>query len=282
MTGLYTLLAEAGGRLGSSAEARTLMAHACGCSVSGLLTLHEVDPEQGELFLDLVSRRLSGVPVQYLTAEAHFRTVTLTVGPGVFVPRPETEVMTGWALERLSRLTREGAVPRVVELCAGSGAISAAIAAELPGCEQHAVEISAEAAAFAMVNLAGTGVRLVEGDMAVSFPELNGSVDLVIANPPYIPLDEYEGVALDVREHEPAVALFSGSDGLDALRVVSRVAARLLKPGGVVCAEHADSQGQSAVQVFLEDGAYSRVQDHRDLTERPRFVSAVRAGLLAG
>lgn len=282
MTAFYTLLAKAGARLGSSAEARTLLAHACGCSVSGLLTLREVNPGQGELFEDLVLRRLAGVPVQYLTAEAHFRTVTVSVGPGVFIPRPETEVMTGWAIERLSRLRAEGADPRVVELCAGSGAISAAIAAELPGCEQHAVELSADASAYAMVNLAGTGVRLVEGDMAESFPELTGTVDLVIANPPYIPLDEFEGVARDVREHEPALALFSGSDGLDALRVVSKVAARLLKPGGVVVAEHADSQGVSAVQVFLEDGAYGRVQGHRDLTERPRFVTAVRAGLLAG
>jgi release factor glutamine methyltransferase len=169
-----------------------------------------------------------------------------------------------------------------VELCAGSGASSAAIAAERPGCRQYAVELSPAAARAAEANLAGTGVALAEGDMAGAFPELDGQVDLVIANPPYIPLEAWEHVAADVRTHEPALALFSGMDGLDAMKVVARAAARLLRPGGLVCAEHAEVQSESAVSVFARTGAFTQVADHTDLNDRPRFVTAVRAGKLAG
>jgi release factor glutamine methyltransferase len=142
--------------------------------------------------------------------------------------------------------------------------------------------LSEEAGRAARANLSGTGVDLVVDDMATAFPELDGTVDLVIANPPYIPLDAWEYVAADVREHEPDLALFSGPDGLDALNVVARVAARLLRPGGWVCAEHAEVQAESVVDVFLGTGAYASVADRRDLNDRPRFVTAVRAGKLAG
>ena len=172
--------------------------------------------------------------------------------------------------------------PVVVELCAGSGAISAAIAAERPGCRQYAVELSTRACRLAEQNLAGTGVALVEGDMADAFTELDGTVDLVIANPPYIPLEAWEYVAADVREHEPELALFSGADGLDALRVVARVAGRLLRPGGWVCAEHAEVQSEAVVDLFASAGAFTQVGDHVDLNDRPRYVTAVRAPKLAG
>jgi release factor glutamine methyltransferase len=123
---------------------------------------------------------------------------------------------------------------------------------------------------------------LAEGDMAEAFRELDGRVDLVIANPPYIPLEAWEGVAEDVRTHEPALALFSGTDGLDALKVVARTAARLLRPGGLVCAEHAEVQSASAVEVFSATRAFSQVVDNLDLNDRPRFVTALRVGKLAG
>ena len=279
---LNELLHQAGRDLGSAAEARLLLAHACGQQVTGILARMVVSPDEAIRFAELVSRRRDGEPVQYLTGEAAFRTITVSVGPGVFIPRPETEVMTGWALDRLREMAESGLVPRVVELCAGSGAISAAIAAELPGCDQYAVELSAEALDFAERNLADTGVALVAGDMAEALPWLDGSVDVVLANPPYIPLAEFEAVAVDVREHEPALALFSGADGLDALRVVARVASRLLRPGGLVCAEHADSQGEAAVELFVEPSAFTRVRDNRDLTGRPRFITAIRADRPAG
>lgn len=278
MTSPGALLAGAAERLGSPAEARTLLAHAAGVEPGRLAILADVGADAEAAFADLVERRAAGVPVQYLTGRAWFRTVSVAVGPGVFIPRPETEVMTGWAIERLRTLD----APVVVELCAGSGAISAAIAAELPGCTQYAVELSADAVQAARANLAGTGVTIVEGDMADAFPELDGTVDLVIANPPYIPLEAWEYVAADVREHEPDLALFSGWDGLDALRVVAGVASRLLRPGGWVCAEHAEVQSEAVVELFVGAGAFATVADKRDLNDRPRFVTATRAAKLAG
>ena len=278
MTSPAALVAGAAGTLGSAAEARTLLAHAAGVEPARLAVLGEVPDEVAEAFAALVERRAGGEPVQYLTGRAWFRTISVAVGPGVFIPRPETEVMTGWAIERLRGLD----APVVVELCAGSGAISAAIAAEVPGCSQYAVELSSDACRAARANLAGTGVQLVEGDMAEAFPELDGTVDLVIANPPYIPLEAWEYVAADVREHEPELALFSGADGLDALRVVARVAARLLRPGGWVCAEHAEVQSEAVVELFVAAGAFASVADRKDLNDRPRYVTATRAGKLAG
>ena len=279
MTAVAALLAGGAETLGSAAEARTLLAHAAGVEPSRLAVLAGISDEVAAAFGVLVEQRAAGVPVQYLTGRAWFRTVSVAVGPGVFIPRPETEVMTGWAIDRLHELPGR---PVVVELCAGSGAVSAAIAAELPGCQQHAVELSPDAVRAARANLAGTGFALVEGDMATAFPELDGTVDLVIANPPYIPLEAWEYVATDVREHEPELALFSGPDGLDALRVVARVAARLLRPGGWVCAEHAEVQSDAVVDLFVGTGAYASVTDRHDLNDRPRFVTAVRAGKLAG
>lgn len=278
MIATTALIAEGTRRLGSAAEARTLLAHAAGVDASRLALLDGIG--EGALcdYRTLLARREAGEPVQYLTGWAGFRTVEVAVAPGVFIPRPETEVMTGWAIEQLTGKPE----PVVVELCAGSGAISAAIAAEAPGARQYAVELSEQAAAMAARNLAGTGVDLRVGDMADSFHDLDGAVDLVIANPPYIPWEMWEHVAEDVRTHEPELALFSGADGLDALRVVASVAARLLRPGGQVCAEHAEVQQDAVVQVFVHTNAFSGVSDHRDLAGRPRFVTGVRAANLAG
>lgn len=268
-------LAESGGQ-SPAAEARTLLAHVLGCEPAGLLLEPEIGPETAARFAALVDRRAAGIPMQHLTGEAWFRTVRVAVGPGVFIPRPETEVMTGWAIERLTELRAAGTAPAVVELCAGSGAISRAIAAEVPGCVQYAVELSAEAYPYLVRNLAGTGVTALEGDMADTLPELDGEVDLVICNPPYVPLAAYEGVTEEVRRHEPPLALFSGPDGLEAMRVVAVTAARLVRPGGLVCAEHAEVQKHSAPAVFVEHGGWDRVRDRRDLAARPRFVTAVR------
>lgn len=279
MPGVPALLAEGTRLLGSVAEARTLLAHAAGEEPSRLALRPAVPDGVARAYADLLARRAAGEPVQYLTGRAWFRTVEVAVEPGVFIPRPETELMAGWAIERLRELPGE---PVVVELCAGSGAISAAIAAERPGCRQYAVELSEVAARNASANLAGTGVALAEGDMADAFAELDGTVDLVIANPPYIPLEAWEQVAVDVRTHEPDLALFSGIDGLDALRVVARVASRLLRPGGLACAEHAEVQSEAVVALFADAGAFTRVFDHRDYNDRPRYVTAVRAAKLAG
>lgn len=278
MTAVAALIAEGSAQLGSVAEARALLAHAAGLDLTRLALAEALPGQAVAEYRGLLERRASGIPVQYLTGRAAFRTVEVAVAPGVFIPRPETEVMTGWAIEWL----RDLPAPVVVELCAGSGAISLALATEAPQARQYAVELSAEAARLAAVNLTRTGVDLRVGDMADAFAELDGSVDLVIANPPYIPLDAWEGVSVEVRTHEPELALFSGPDGLDALRVVAAVAARLLRPGGVVCAEHAESQSEQVTALFAGSGWYHTVRDHTDLTDRPRFVTGVRGESLAG
>ena len=266
----------AGGVESAAQDARLLLSFVAGIEMVRLPLLVELDDDHVRRFEGLVARRAERVPLQHLTGRAHFRRVELAVGPGVFVPRPETEVMTGWAIEALAEMTTLHHRPLVVELGTGSGAIAKAIATELTRTDVHAVELSPEAAAYARRNLADTLVELHVGDMAGALPELDGTVDLVVANPPYIPLEAYASVPPEVRDHDPLLALFSGEDGLDAMRVVAQVAARLLRPAGFVAVEHADVQGESAVEVFVRHGAFRGVRDHRDLSARPRFVTAVR------
>ena len=225
----------------------------------------------------LVERRAAREPLQHLTGTAGFRHLDIAVGPGVFVPRPETELLAGAAVDELSRVVADGvAHPVAVDLCTGSGAIAAALATEVPASRVTAVELSESAFAFAVRNGGPVGVDVRLGDMAEAVDDLAGSVHVVTANPPYIPLDAFESVAREAREHEPPLALWSGSDGLDALRVVAQVAARLLLPGGLVLCEHADVQGESAPLVFAAAGRWSEVRDNPDLVGRPRFVSARR------
>ncbi|QWZ08929.1 peptide chain release factor N(5)-glutamine methyltransferase [Nocardioides panacis] len=255
-------------------DAAELLAHVLGTTRSRLGLVDAVTPEQAETYDALVTRRAAREPLQHLTGSAAFRYVELAVGPGVFVPRPETELLAGWAVEQAAAVVAAGRVPVVVDLCTGSGAIALAVATEVPTAEVHAVELGDPAVEWAARNLSGTGVDLRHGDMADAFPDLDGTVDVVVCNPPYIPLDAYESVAPEARDHDPELALFSGQDGLVAMRVVERVAARLLVPSGVVGAEHADAQGSSAPAVFVATGRWSDVRDHADLAGRSRFVTA--------
>jgi release factor glutamine methyltransferase len=263
-------------------EARQLLAYAAGVELARLPLLDAVEDAQAAYFEVLIKKRARRIPLQHLTGRAHFRYLEVEVGPGVFVPRPETEVMTGWAIEQLRPMVYAVAggesrrLPVVVELGTGSGAVAKSIALELTGTRVHAVELSEEAAAYAARNLADTTVELHVQDMIGALPELSGSVDLVIANPPYIPLEAFESVLPEVRDYDPPLALFSGDDGLDAIKVVAAEAARLLRPAGLLCVEHADVQGESAQQVLVEHGAFAGVRDHLDLNGRPRFVTAVR------
>ena len=251
-------------------DAAELLAHVLGTSRSRLPLVDSVPAEVVQRYDDLVARRAAREPLQHLTGTAYFRNVELLVGPGVFVPRPETELLAGWAVELAGRVEH----PVVVDLCTGSGAVAKAIADEVPGARVHAVELDPDAHAWAERNLAGTGVDLRRGDMAEAFDDLAGTVDVITCNPPYIPLDAWESVAPEVRDHDPQLALWSGADGLDALRILERRAAALLKPGGAVGAEHADQQGESAPAVFTASGRWSEVRDHPDLAGRPRFVTA--------
>lgn len=281
-TGVRELIMEAAARLREAgvgspdADARLLLAHACGIEPSRLLFLDQLDHDQQAAYAELIRRRAERTPLQHLTGRAYFRRVELAVGPGVFVPRPETEVMTGWAIEGLQTLLAEGRTPLVIELGTGSGAIAKAIADEAPGCAVIAIERDHRAAEWAAGNLAGTGVELIEADMGRLPGDWDGRCDLVISNPPYIPLEAFESVEPEARDHDPEPALFSGLDGLDAIRVVATTAARLLRPGGRVATEHSDLQGDAVVEIFARHGDFDAVRDHRDLTGRSRFTTAVR------
>jgi release factor glutamine methyltransferase len=253
-------------------DAAELLAHVLGTTRSRLPLVDTVpDDVQGQ-FDALIARRATREPLQHLTGTAYFRHVELAVGPGVFVPRPETELLAGWAVEQAASTT--GRAPVVVDLCTGSGAVAKAIADEVPAASVHAVELDEAALPWAERNLSGTGVDLREGDMATAFDDLAGTVDVLTCNPPYIPLDAWESVAPEARDHDPHLALFSGADGLDAIRVLERRAALLLRPGGVVGFEHADAQGESAPAVFSATGRWSDVRDHADLAGRARFTTA--------
>jgi release factor glutamine methyltransferase len=271
---LRVALAEAAATLAAAGvpsarhDAEVLAAHSLGVERRDLWRHAAVGPD----FPAYVGRRAAREPLQHITGTAPFRHLELRVGPGVFVPRPETEVVVDAVLGRLARLER----PRVVDLCTGSGAIALAVATEVPGSRVFAVEADPGAHAWAARNCAGSAVDLRLGDMADAFPELDGAVDVVVSNPPYIPV----GAVIrdpEVATHDPALALWSGADGLDAVRVVEQVAARLLRPGGAVVVEHADLQGESAPSVFTAASRWTDVRDHQDLAGRDRYLTAVLA-----
>lgn len=253
-------------------DAEILLSHVTGVPRLALVRSAKPNDIQYAAYKALIERRASREPLQHLTGSASFRYVDLDVGPGVFIPRPETELLAGWAIEKAKRIDS----PIVVDLCTGSGAIALSLVDEVPGARVHAVELDERAFGWAHRNLAGTGVDLRQGDMAAAFAELDGTVDIVVSNPPYIPLDAWESVEAEVRDHDPSLALWSGDDGLDAMRIVESTAFRLLKPGGVVAAEHADVQGESAPAVFSVSGRWTLVRDNADYADRPRFVTAAK------
>jgi release factor glutamine methyltransferase len=256
-------------------DADVLLAHVLGVDRSRLALVDDVPPPLAEQYDALVARRAAREPLQHLTGVAHFRYVDLEVGPGVFVPRPETELLAGWAAEAaLAAAGERDHDPVVVDLGTGSGAIAKAVAHEVPVAQVHAVELDERAHAWAARNLAGTGVDLRQGDLAAAFDDLAGVVDVVVSNPPYIPHEAWESVAAEARDHDPSLALWSGGDGLDTIRVVERRAALLLRPGGVLGVEHADVQGESAPAVLSATGRWEHVRDHPDLAGRARFVTA--------
>ena len=226
-------------------------------------------------FDDLVARRAERIPLQHLTGVAYFRKTSVAVGPGVFSPRPETELVAGVAIDRLIGTTGR-AGDHVVDLCAGSGAIAASVVTEVAGVTVHAVERDPAAAPWLQHNAREHGFTAHVADIADCLPYLNGLVDVVVANPPYIP----EGCVPrdpEVARFDPPGALYSGMDGLDHIRLVEQTARRLLRPGGTVVVEHGDLQGTAAPGVFDESDAWVDVIDHVDLTGRDRYLTAVRA-----
>ena len=226
-----------------------------------------------DTFAKLISRRAAHEPLQYLTGIAYFRHLEIEVGPGVLVPRPESELLVEAVLTHIKNLEEKVAGEiSVIDLGAGSGALSLAIATEAPRSRVIAVEKSADAIVWLKKNVAriSENVRVVEGDVADVLPGVK--CDAVIANPPYVP--DNQSLPRDVAEHEPHIALFGGATGLELPKRFIDAAARLLKSGGVLAIEHTEDQG-AAIDALLSK-EFIDIAVHQDLTGRPRWSSAVR------
>ena len=266
-------------------DAELLLAHVLGVERSQLFAVTEISDEQLFDYENFVARRANRVPLQHLTGIAYFRHLELAVGPGVFVPRPETELLVEAAITHLKTVE----APRIaVDLCSGSGAIALSLALEVPGTTVHAVELSEDAFKWLTHNVVDHAAKLeaVESHIIVHhgnagdrslLRELFGHVDALVSNPPYIP-SEMIPRDPEARDHDPAMALFSGHDGLDLAREVVVVAADLLKPNGFIGMEHADVQGESMPELFdAMPGVWSQVKDNLDYNKLPRFTTAVRS-----
>lgn len=261
------------------ADAEQLAAALLGVERTKLMMVPLVDPEVVASFRELVRRRAERVPLQHLTGTATVGNVTLSVGPGVFVPRPETELLLAWGLASLEGVD----APLVVDLCAGSGALGLAVANARPDATVHAVENDPVAVSWArrnadeQVRLGDTPIRLHTGDVGdpLLLRELDGLVDLVLCNPPYVP--EGTPVPPEVRDHDPHHAVFGGRDGLDVLRDALDCATRLLRPGGGMAIEHDDTHGGSVPALMAAHRVLFSVEDHTDLAGRARFATARRA-----
>ncbi len=258
-------------------DAELLAAYCLGISradLSLLVATNKDFPEsQLERFQIALVRRVSREPLQHITGVAPFRHLELEVGPGVFTPRPETEQLVGYALEKISGIAR----PLVVDLCSGSGAIAISLATEVSGSEVFAVELSKDAFEYLSRNATHNGLakeNLRNEDLQVSLSELDGRVDLVISNPPYIPNDAIP-IDLEVQLHEPSMSLYGGADGLDVVRQISVRAMKLLKSGGLLVMEHADTQSIAIGELLLAEG-WLDVAAKADLAGKDRIISAVK------
>jgi release factor glutamine methyltransferase len=213
-------------------------------------------------------RRVEGEPLQYILGTVAFRHLTLSIGPGVFIPRPETEEVAGRAIA----LLEDGGV--AVDLCTGSGAIALALAEECRGSRVFATESSAEALTWARLNAdrRGAGVTFLEGNLFAPLPAaLRGSVDVVVSNPPYIAFDEADVLPAEVIDHEPHEALLSGVDGLDVVDAIVEEAPAWLRPGGALVLEIGEKQG-GAVRELLRRAGYGEIEISPDLTGRDRIA----------
>ena len=258
-------------------DAEQLAAHTAGVD-RGRLRFHDPDEPFFGRYRDVIEARARRIPLQHLTSTAAFGPVLLTVGPGVFIPRPETESMLEWALAQPLPASGAGQSgrPVIVDLCTGSGALAVALAGAKQGARIVAVDDSADALEYARRNSAATAVELVEADVTAPglLSDLDGAVDLIVANPPYIP----DGAELEpeVAQHDPAHALFGGPDGMRVIGPIVELAARLLRPGGRLAVEHDDTTADTTTALLHGAGVFTDVVSRRDLAGRPRFVTATR------
>jgi release factor glutamine methyltransferase len=270
---------ESAGVPNARVDAELLIGHLLGISRGGVQAKVATDaglsPDDAVSFAELVERRAAREPLQHITGRAAFRQLELAVGSGVFVPRPETELVAQFAIDAL----RATATPRPigVDLGTGSGAIALAMATEVPHAQVFGVEVSPRAFVWTKQNFreaAAENATAIFVDLADALPELDGTVDVVISNPPYIP----EGAVPrdpEVRLFDPEIALYGGEDGLDVVRRVSTTARRLLHPGGLLVLEHGELQAAQIAALLASDG-WTAVAHHRDLLGRDRATTALR------
>ena len=256
-------------------DAEQLAAHLAGTDRGRLALLDSPGEDFLERYRDVVAARSQRVPLQHLLGTAAFGPVTLQVGPGVFIPRPETEAMLEWATAQQLPLQ-----PVIVDLCTGSGALAVALAHHRPAARIVAIDNSDAALEYAGRNARGRAIELLRADVTELaddpglLAELNGRVDMVVANPPYVPDDSV--LDPEVTQHDPPRAVFGGPDGLAVIAPVVRLAGRLLRPGAVVGIEHDDTTSAATVESFHRTGVFDDVRARRDLTGRPRYVTARR------
>ncbi|MFD3510637.1 peptide chain release factor N(5)-glutamine methyltransferase [Nocardia sp. NPDC058666] len=281
---LRPLIVEAAARLAEAGvgspmpDAENLAAHVLDTQRMRLALIPMVEPEVADRYRALIEQRAARIPLQHLTGTAPMGEIDLAVGPGVFVPRPETELLFAWALAYLETLPHDHA-PIVVDLCTGSGALALALAHARPDAQVHAVELDPDAIIWARRN---ADSRIAAGDTPITLhaddvtdetllTPLKGTVDLVVSNPPYVP----EAAVLDpeVADHDPHRALFGGPDGLDVIRAMVPTIARLLRPRGATAIEHDDTNG-GGVAALLRSAGFNDVTEHPDLAGKPRFVVA--------
>ncbi len=265
------------GIVDASVDAELLAAHVLGMSRGGVqaaMIRGDVMTEADAARLTaLVDRRAAREPLQHITGVAAFRHLELAVGPGVFVPRPETEVVVQYAIDALQAAA--SADPIGIDLGTGSGAIALAMATEVPHARVFAAELSPDAFPWASRNTAAAdNLTLVHADLAFAFDELEGQATVVISNPPYVP-DAAIPRDPEVRLFDPAMALYGGSDGLDIVRVLSTRAQFLLHGGGTLVLEHGELQGE-AIRAILDADGWLATATHRDLTQRDRATTAIR------
>lgn len=262
-------------------DAEQLAAHLVGTERGRLALLDPPGEEFFGRYRDVVAARSQRVPLQHLLGTAAFGPVTLHVGPGVFVPRPETEALLEWAVAQ-----QLAPRPVIVDLCTGSGALAVALAHHLPAARIIAIDHSDAALDYAHRNAQGTAIELLRADVTelafrpALLAELNGRVDMVVANPPYVPDDAV--LDPEVAQHDPRHAVFGGPDGLAVIAPLVRLAARWLRPGGLIGVEHDDTTSAQTVELFDRTAAFDTVQARADLTGRPRFVTARRRVTVGG
>ncbi|UPW11031.1 peptide chain release factor N(5)-glutamine methyltransferase [Gordonia terrae] len=261
-------------------DADWLMAHVLGVDAGRLVLMDAIDDAQARAFRSAVERRARRIPLQHIVGTAAFGPVELAVGPGVFSPRPETEYLLEWAVDRLRE--RPGSA-LAADFCSGSGALAIGVAAMSPGTRVVAVEADEDALVWLRRNVTdaatvvGSRVEVVAADVtdpeqiADSVPM--GSVSVLVTNPPYVPLDAAVGPEV---AHDPARAVFGGADGMSVIEPMVPVIARTLAPGGVVGIEHDDTTADAVVACLHAHGDFEDVTRHADLTGRPRFVTARR------